>query len=463
MRRRAFAALPGADAGAPNVLLIILDTVRAASLSLYGYGRPTTPNLERLAARGVVFERALATSPWTLPSHGTLFTGRYPHELSANWKTALGERYPTLAEVLAGRGYVTAGFVANPFYGSYEYGLDRGFVHYEDFVVSLGQTLNSASLGAFVLAGRPGFSHNFFRRVLHNYEYLGRKKADDITADFLDWLGAGRDRPYFAFLNYMDAHVPYTPPRDLAERFGVRPPLPLVDRITGDRSSLTEEERRAGDHDRNRYDASIASLDRELGALFDELDRRGALDNTLVVITSDHGEHLGEKGIYGHANSLYMQNLHVPLMLWQPDRVPEGGARIADIVSLRSLPATILDLIGADDETRIPGESLAGLWQSAHAPSDPLLASVRKGINVREDLPIAKGDLYALVAGARHYIRNPDGSEELYDLAADMADATALGATPEAVRVRGVLRARLEQLVDLHPDTTTADDATREH
>jgi len=167
--RRALARVGVAGEGAPNVLLIILDTVRAASLGLYGYDRPTTPNLERLARRGVIFDRALSTSPWTLPSHGTMFTGRYPNELSANWKTPLDERFTTLAEVLAERGYVTAGFVANPFYGSYEHGLDRGFVHYEDYPVTVGQTLNSASLGALLFAGRPGFSYNVFRRALANY------------------------------------------------------------------------------------------------------------------------------------------------------------------------------------------------------------------------------------------------------------------------------------------------------
>jgi arylsulfatase A-like enzyme len=459
--RRLLAALPAAPAAAPNVLLIILDTVRAANLGLYGYGRPTTPNLDRLARHGVVFDRALSTSPWTLPAHGTMFTGRYPHELSANWKTPLDDRFPTLAEVLGSRGYATAGFVANPFYGSYEHGLNRGFAHYEDYVVSLGQILNSTSLGALVFAGRPGFTDNVLRRALNNYEYFGRKKADGLTADFLAWLENDRDAPYFAFLNYMDAHVPYTPPRDLAAQFGVRPPPSLWHRITNDRSTLTEEERRAGAYDRNRYDASIAEIDRALGRLFETLDRRGALENTIVIITSDHGEHLGENGLYSHANSLYMPNLHVPLMIWYPERVPAGGMRIDALVSLRSLPATILDLVGAGDESRIPGESLAGLWSGGAAPRDPLLASVRKGINVREDLPIAKGDLHSVAASDHQYIRNPGGGEELYDLSAVMLNETNLAGASGVTGLQAELRAMLERLVGPPSDGDTSDARAR--
>ena len=446
--RRALAALPPAPDAAPNVLLIILDTVRAASLGLHGYDRPTTPNLERIAERGVVFDRALSPSPWTLPAHTAFFTGRYPYEVTADWLVPLDDKYPTLAEVLAERGYETAAFVANSFYTTYEHGLDRGFVHYEDYLVSVGQVLNSASLGALIFAGRPGFSNNLFRRVLDNYEYFGRKKADRVSNDFLDWLGDGHSRPFFAFLNFIDAHVPYTPPDAFAEKFGVREPRPLLHRITNDRSTLTEEERAAGDHDVNRYDASIAFLDHELGRLFDELERRGVLENTLVLITSDHGEHLGEKGIYGHANSLYLELLHVPLVISFPGRVPAGGLRIPQPVTLRSIPATVLEQIGATEERRIPGESLSGLWMaSGDPPADPLLASVRKGIGVREDLPIAKGDLHALTHAERHYIRNPDGSEELYDISQTMTQDSVLAPGPSAEVLLAPVRARLESLI----------------
>ena len=122
-------------ANSPNVLLIVLDTVRADHLSLYGYERPTTPNLERLAKRGIRFDNARATAPWTLPSHASMFTGHWPHELGAKWMTPLRGNLPTLAEYLGAHGYATAGFVANVVYCSQETGLARGFTHYEDYVL----------------------------------------------------------------------------------------------------------------------------------------------------------------------------------------------------------------------------------------------------------------------------------------------------------------------------------------
>ena len=126
---------PLPPAGSPNVLLIVLDTVRADHLSLYGYPRPTTPNLERLARRGIRFDQARAAAPWTLASHANMFTGRWPHELGIEWTCPLREDVPTLAEHLGSLGYATAGFAGNTFYCSYDSGLDRGFTHYQDYVL----------------------------------------------------------------------------------------------------------------------------------------------------------------------------------------------------------------------------------------------------------------------------------------------------------------------------------------
>ncbi len=141
------------------MLLLVLDTVRALSLSVYGYARPTTPSLERLAARGVVFDRAVATAPWKLPTHGTLFTGRYPFELSASYTAPLDSIFPTLAERLTRVGYQTSGFAANLRYCMYEYGLTRGFGYYRDFDVSLAEMIRTSTLTrtlAFWAARRKG-------------------------------------------------------------------------------------------------------------------------------------------------------------------------------------------------------------------------------------------------------------------------------------------------------------------
>ncbi|MGI9079026.1 MAG: sulfatase [Gemmatimonadaceae bacterium] len=414
--REALASLPPADALAPNVLLIILDTVRAASMSLYGYERPTTPNLERIAKRGVVFDNAVSTAPWTLPSHVSMFTGRYPHEFSANWRVPFDDTTRTLAEVLGARGYLTAGFAANTFYADYEHGLDRGFTHYEDYRITPGQVMNSASLGSLIFAGRAGFSSNIFRRIIDNYEYLGRKKAPHVNADFLAWLDRKEDRPYFAFLNYIDAHWPYTPTADFKRAFGVTAPPKGLSRRRKEERNLRPEERKSG-YNVKAYDATIAYLDHHLGVLFDELERRGALKNTLLIIASDHGELLGEHGLFAHANSLYMPLLHVPLVMSFPGRVPAGG-RIAEPVTLRSLPATALDFTGASD-AEIPGHSLTGHWNGAPTSADPLLSEVRRGINPSKHHPIAKGDMRSVITDGMHYIHNGDGREELYDLRND--------------------------------------------
>lgn len=453
--RGARAALGSAPAAAKNVVLVILDTVRAASLSLYGYERPTTPQLERWAARGVVFDRAFSPSPWTLPSHAAMFTGRYPHELAANWQTPLDETYPTLAEILAARGYMTAGFASNPFYATYEHGLDRGFVHYEDYRMSLGQILNSGSLPAFVLAGRPGLSQNVFRRILSDYDYLGRKTAEIVTHDFLSWLEQEDDageRPFFAFINYMDSHVPFEPPAEWAERFDVRPPRPLLDRIANDQSTWSAQQRAAGGYDRDRYDATIAYTDAQLGVLFEELERRDLLDETVVIVTADHGEHLGEHALYGHANSLYPQVLHVPLIIWEPDASP---ARIAEFSTLRSLPATVLDLIGMQGQPGLPGGSLVPLWRNGgSAPADPLVASVRRGLDVAENAANADGDVHALTEDGRHYILNPDGRQELLDLRTDPRGESDLAGTSDGNEIIARLRDALLRLVPAAAERT---------
>ncbi|MFN2432714.1 MAG: sulfatase [Gemmatimonadota bacterium] len=440
--RLQWAQLPPARADAPNVLLIVLDTVRAPSLSLHGYPRPTAPRLERLAARGVRFDWALSTSPWTLPAHGSLFTGRFPHQLSTDWRSPLDAAHPTLAEALRARGYVTAGFVANTPYASHEVGLARGFLHYEDYRTTPGQVLTSSALGRLILPGPPGV-------------FLGRTKADGLNAAFLRWLPSSGSRPFFAFLNYYDAHLPYVAPEPFATRLGApaarKDPLRrlreraanVLGRFLGPRDDPlqrppTEEVRRV----RSLYDASLAYLDDRVGALLDELERRGTLENTLVIVTSDHGEHLGEHGLFAHGNSLYLPLLHVPLLVSLPGRVPTGIV-VRDPVSLRDVPATVLDLAGLEEAARWPGRSLARFWEGEGATGDTLLAEVSRGINTPPEEPVSRGDMRALFAEGLHYIVNGDGREELYEYRVDPAEERDLAASAGSAEALARLRARL--------------------
>ncbi len=415
---------------APNVLLIVMDTVRARNLSLYGYARKTTPNLERLAQTGVRFDAAIATAPWTLPSHAGMFTGRLPHELSADFRTPLDATYPTLAEVLARRGWQTAGFVANTYYCNAEQGLARGFAHYEDYQVSFSEFVLSASLSRKLL------NQDWLRRAVGYYDVIGRKSAEDINRAFLDWLPPQTAHPFFAFLNYFDAHEPCLPPTPHDTQFGARI-RPGDFRRTNllrttwrlQREQATTQQNQA---DIDCYDGSIAYLDQQIGRLLQELERRGVLRDTLVIVTSDHGEAFGESYHYGHIKSTYMTQLHVPLVMSLPAGIP-GGQIVAQSVSLRDLPATVLDLLGLAEANSFPGESLARHWQP---PAEQELAAATSAINIApivspQTAPDKKAIIQSLVANRFHYIENPDGRKELYDLHADPNETHDLAGVAE--------------------------------
>lgn len=393
-------------AGLPNVLLIVLDTVRAIELSLYGGSTPTE-TLERLGRNGVVFQHAMSTGPWTLPSHGSLFTGRWTHELSADYSHPLDRTFPTLAETLARRGYATAAFVANTEYASLETGLARGFDHYEDHRMSPGTLLRLTRLSRVADAGI---------RSLRGVpaDLPNRVSAAEVNRRAADWLQRkwGRTRPYFAFLNYYDAHAPYYPPPAEWRRFvGDRPRTPVGLPLLAQAWDPDSIELR-----HRAYRASIAALDATVGRLLDTLRARSMLENTLVIVTSDHGEEFGEHGVMGHGNSLYLPGVHVPLVLAWPGRLPRG-CRIAAPVTLRDLPATIAGLVGGAHP--FPGRSLARFWTDEVEDRTPSVVhtSVTRARNLPERYPVGHGDLVAAQWGPLRVIARvaSDPQPELFD------------------------------------------------
>ena len=411
--RREAAAQPAARDGAPNVLVILLDTVRAMSLSLYGYQRDTSPRLSRWAAQGVTFERTIAPAPWTLPSHASLFTGRWPHQLGLDWHVGLAVGPPTLAEAFAAQGYRTAGFVGNTTYCSEETGLSRGFAHWEAYPVSPAMILKSAALGR-LLAGTV-----LFQRLTHGEQPLARRHAPVISGGLLQWLERPSARPYFAFLNYFDAHAPYLPPPGWSGRFGPEDNRRTLDLEPGWPYTPAEVESH-----HNAYDASLAYLDDQIGQLLDSLERRGALRNTIVVITADHGEEFGEHGFMDHGNTLYRPSVQIPLIIRYPGHLP-AGTRVAVPVSLRNLAATLVDMAGINGAT-FPGRSLARTWSvpeslSAATP-DTILSEVNFTPGLPENYPVSHGRLRALVESGLRYIRNADSSAELYDFDGDAGE-----------------------------------------
>jgi arylsulfatase A-like enzyme len=434
--RRELARLGTAAPGAPNVLLLVLDTVRSWSVSADGYDRPTTPELEEFARSGVRFSRAWAPSSWTLLSHESMFTGYLPHQLSGGLRTALDGAVPTLAEALSQRGYSTAGFVANLHYCSREFGLSRGFIHYEDYVVSGGELLLNSALGRFLATS------NAVRNVLGFYDIVGRKDAAEMNRSLLAWTAQHRERPFFAFVNYYDAHEPYLPPADFEARFAPPTPRKLFNTdqsIRGARmlfkQHFTPQEIR---RERDSYDASIAYIDAQLRSLLATLKARGLLDNTLVIITADHGEQFGDRGLFVHGNSLYEPVMSVPFVMALPGRIPADTV-VRDRVNTRDLPATILELAGGDQPSRFPGRSLTRFWaaDTLARQGDPLVFEV---VSTTRDL------LRSLVVGDTQYIRHRNGTEELHLLQRNENTPDIAAAPGNAVLI-GTLRARLDSVL----------------
>jgi arylsulfatase A-like enzyme len=430
--------------GSPDVLLIVLDTLRADRLSVYGYPRETTPTLTRLAKRGIRFDEARATAPWTLASHASFFTGRLPRELGVRWMTPLRGDFTTIAGFLGSRGYATAGFVANAGYCSYDTGLDRGFTHFEDYVLERPGSLRTAGLldaavksfGQVTLPFDRGWLHRIRAAVGGWFFADERKSAAWINRDFLDWFDHRPEpgRPSYVFLNYLDTHTPYVIPPGARHRFGANPRLERrFEQVLDDWSLLNKQRlpRRYWKLASDAYDNCVAYLDEQLGALIAELERRGALDRTLVIITSDHGEGLGEHDLFMHGESLYRTEIRVPLLILPPSRRP-AGAVVGRTVSLRDLPATIVDLVGLGGGSPFPGRSLARYWTEPPAGASPLEAeaalSELAGPNPQNPnhgrSPSYRGPLISIADGDLVYIRNQgDGGEELFNERDDPAEA----------------------------------------
>jgi arylsulfatase A-like enzyme len=439
LERAQVAALPDAPANAPNVLLLILDTVRASELSVYGYGRRTTPVLEQLAARGMRFDRAIATAPWTLPSHASMFTGRYPFELTVGYDVPLTDEAPTLAGVLGAAGYRTGGFVANTVYGSYLHGLNRGFQRYRDYPLSVSEVLGASTLNRVLF--------KVWNAARHDYAEPGVKDADRINGEFLGWLdGVEARRPWFAFLNYFDGHMAYDPPAPYDRTF--------LDREPPTRSIYGETRRqRSADEVRglqDAYDGAIAFLDAQLGELFAELERRGQLHRTAIIVTADHGEAFAEHGFLDHGASLYLPELHVPLIVRLPG--DEGrGCVVKEWVTLRDLAATIADIVPLEGG-RFPGTSLlrhcrAGAPVGGAAPAgeaSPVISSIDARTHLPAWYPAASGAMRSLHSGAFAYIEREAGAAELYDVDQDPRQQVNLARDPRYAEDRERLARALQ-------------------
>ncbi len=416
MERLALARLGPVRGNGKNVLLIVLDTERADHLSAYGYARPTTPRLDSLARAGALFQEAFAGAPTTLPSHATLMTGLpvHVHRAGTPHHAFLDGRYPTIAEVLRDHGYRTGGFVGNVFFTGRISGLARGFLHYEDYFGRFGDVVSRTELGrrmAYWALPRMGFP-----------DIPGRKNAALVNREFLDWVGQGRERPFFAFLNYMDQHAPYLPPPPYRGRFG---PEAKVPEWHPRRVEIGAWDENAAPPDsavlalwRQRYDESLSYLDDQIGGLLDSLRGRGLLQNTVVIITSDHGEAFGEHQMIHHGGGLYPEQIRVPLIVWRAD-APWAGTTVPAPVSLAAVPEAIMQWTGIRDVS-FPGAGIRAALVEPGMPTDPVLLEAPFLAGNPETWPTGQGMVWSLVSrNAWQVIQLESGATELYDLRSD--------------------------------------------
>jgi arylsulfatase A-like enzyme len=379
-------AQPLPPPGSPNVLLIVMDTVAAGHLSLHGYDRPTSTTLVELAEQGIRFDSAQAAASWTLPSHATMFTGRWMHELSVGWLTPLNSTDPTLAEFLGAKGYATAGFVANTSYCARDSGLDRGFTQYQDFIfpeLTVFRKTVLVSRALLAIQSTVSFLEDqlelarlrLYVQYLWRWFDIDRKPAAVVNRELLDWLSqrGQPERPFFAFLNYFDAHYPYQLPAGRYHRFGGTPAdtrqRAMIEHWGDlDKRPLSPQELEFA---ASAYDDCIADLDEQIGILLDKLRRNGVLERTWLIIAADHGESFGEHtGVFCHGTSVYQTEVHVPFLI-----IPPGGSAtkrvVKEAVSWRDLAATIVDVTGQAAGSPFPGKSLAR-FRDGTAPAESL-------------------------------------------------------------------------------------------
>ena len=401
-----------ADPAAWNVVLLVLDTLRADRLGSYGHTRPTSPNLDALAARSFRFETAISQSSWTRPSHRSMFTGLYP--LSQG-----GLSSPPIAEVLWRNGFRT-----------------------------------QAITGGAQLRYRFGFSRGFESHAIDKWVRGVERVVDTFESD--------RHRRHFVFLHSYEIHDPYVHTELAAGmdpgRVGARFTRRGLARLDG---KPTDAERR---YIEALYDSGIRYADAQVGRLFGELERRGLLERTLLIVTSDHGEEFWEHGHWGHGRTMYDEQSRVPLILHVPEAMRaalglgEGARTIRQQVRLVDLYPTLLDLLGIPLTHTVHGRSLRPTLHGQRLPAvDAFSESIYWG---KTEVKALRSERYKYFRGlAKNPARDPvEGWEALYDLAADPRELVDVRSSNERILVH------MRSLVDriLAAGTTAGEDAVPE-
>jgi len=452
----ASASCGGAESRRPNVLWIVLDTVRADRMSLYGYAQPTTPFLEQWAEESLVFEDCASTAGITLSAHGSMFTGLLPSEHGANNDHAyLDDSHTTVAETFAQAGYGTFLWASNPFI-SKDHNFAQGFQverhPWDEHNAERARAALRAKLDPSDASSERPEQIRSGQLPKWGYHAAGSLARNNLAA----WLDERGEQPWFAFLNYMEAHRPLLPGRRFRERMMTPEELErsyALD-LGGDRRwryafGLLEYEAEELALLGATYDAALAELDELLRVLLEELESRGDLEHTIVAITADHGEHLGEHHLLDHQYSIFEELLRVPLVLRFPGRVSPGRAarpvvnfdlyptlfELADLSPPPGAPSRARSLLAPGPDRR---ERLGEYVASFPGP-------IRRVGELYPDWDPApyERSLRSLVEGRWKLIWASDGRHALYDLEADPEEQHDLAESQPEELDR--LLARLEQ------------------
>ena len=426
----------------PDVLVLLVDTLRADRLGAYGGRQGLTPFLDSLAQRGFVFRNTYAQSSWTDPSVAALFTSRYQSQTRiTSFRAVLGDDEITLAEVLRQHGYATGAFIAN-FLLRKDLGYSQGFDRYETYARSATDAQG-------------------------NRTFL-KERAPRIDREALAWLdGVRRDqpgKPVFLYLHYMEPHAPYDPPQADVDRVLQGRPQPDLEAVNArmripNLGTFSDEMVR---QIRDLYDAEVTSLDAELRNLFAALAERHFLDNGIVVLVADHGEEFYEHGIVGHHQTLFEEVLRVPLIVLVPGH--HTGAAIEPIVSLTDVAPTLLDLAGIPAPASFEGGSLRGVMGLPAPAGGAVPRSALPVTGVAFSELIKNGEQRqrpherTVITKTDKLITDVDGQREFYDLAKDPGE-TNPDALAEDTRSR--LSAQLAEFV-AHVSERAAPSSTRE-
>jgi arylsulfatase A-like enzyme len=404
----------------PNVILLTMDTVRADHLSIYGYERETSPNLKQLSQESTLYKWAIASGDMTLPTHASIFTGMYARQHGSHFSKIfpsgkpLSNKLLTIAEILSERGYLTMGVVANKGYLSRHFGMDQGFQYYD---VRLPVPF-LASTPPFYLRRsiRDALTH-FVPRSLYD---MTTRRAEEINREVFSLLNKLQeyDKPFFLFINYMDAHNPYIPPPPFDElypgkneSFTSTDYYKLYDSVMALERKPTSKEY---NHLISQYDGGIAYIDFNIGKLIERLKELGLYDNSLIIITSDHGEVFGERDLFNHAVSVYQDQIYIPLIIKYP-HVNEGSI-VNNTVSVVDLMPTIVDVLGHKVPGDIQGQSL---FQPEYRNSKVIISeSFPSGDMLKRHTRFNRIER-AIFSGPYKFISTTAGKKELYNLLED--------------------------------------------